>query len=428
MLAGTKFHRNVQLRGQQGIGVAGVTLFSQITTGKPVKITTSTGNGKIHEIQLLIDVSKNKADVIETNTVSKRWRGTEIEGELKGVRFTLSEQGPFEYLRRSAIANPHVRLTFTDPEGRKNVFERASKTVPKPPKEIKPHPKGMDVDELVSMAKKTTARRVSSFLETEFSRISTAKVNEIQSKANFDLKKNPRKISWSEAEEIINAIEEIDFMAPPTEGLRPIGEDQIRKAVLNILNPEFEAVVTRNPDVHSGGVPFQIEVAVAYGGDSGREVSDGGIRTEVMRFANRVPLLFDAGGCALNQAANSVDWKRYGIRDFENSPFTVFVNLVSTHIPYTSAGKQSVATDEEIIKEIRMALMDVGRKFKRYHSRKRREIEIEARYNTLMKYSVELSAAVAKLTKTNEKDICKKLQSVIQKKLKYKPKKVKEGG
>ncbi|HHQ44983.1 MAG TPA: DNA topoisomerase VI subunit B [Candidatus Altiarchaeales archaeon] len=421
MLAGTKFHRNIQLRGQQGIGVAGVTMFSQMTTGKPVRIRTSIGDGDVHEIHLLVDVSKNEADIVETKIYKERWRGTEIIGELKGVLFNLSEQGPYEYLRRTAIANPHIRITFIDPEGRKSVFERASKEIPKRPEEVKSHPKGMDVDEISNMAKKTSATRVSSFLENDFSRISKSKVNEIQSKVHFDLKKNPRKLSWSEAEELAKAFEAVDFMAPPIAGLCPIGEAQVRKAVLNILKPEFEAVVERTPAVHSGGVPFQIEVAVAYGGNAGREITDGGMRTEVMRFSNRVPLLFDAGGCALQQAANSVDWKRYGIRDFDNSPFTVFINLISTHIPYTSAGKQSVASDDEIVKEIRMALMDVGRKFNRYHSRKRRDLERAERFNTLMRYSGELAKAISALTGGDEKELEERIKDIVTKKLKFTP-------
>jgi DNA topoisomerase-6 subunit B len=416
MLAGTKFHRNVQLRGQQGIGVTGVTLFSQMTTGRPMKITTSTGHGKIHEVQLLVDVAKNKAEVVETNLITGRWHGTEIEGELKGVLFNLGEYGPYEYIRRTAIANPHVTLTFTDPEGRKTVFQRSSKLVPKPPEETKPHPKGMDTDEILHMAKHSKARHVSSFLETEFTRISKAKVREIQDKVNFDLKKNPRKMGWGEAEEIVKAFEEIGFMAPPIGGLRPIGDKQIRKAVLNILKPEFEAIVTRSPTAYSG-VPFQVEVAVAYGGNAGR-VSGEGRKAEVMRFANSTPLLFDAGGCALSEAVNSVDWKRYDIRDFDSSPVTVFVNMVSVYVPYTSAGKQSVSSEQEIVKEVRMALMDVARKFQRYHSHKRREIEKEARLNTLLKYSTELAPAVAKLTGRDETKILKGLQNLIKHKLK----------
>lgn len=420
MLAGTKFHRNVQFRGQQGIGVTGVTLYSQITTGKPMRIKTSTGgkDRKIYEFKLMIDVAKNKADVIESKVYEDTWRGTEIEGAVKGVRCNLSEQGPYEYLRRTAVANPHARIVYVDPEGRKTVFERAIKEVPRPPEEMKPHPKGMEVDEVLAMAKKSSARKVGSFLMAEFSRVSSAKVDEIQSQVKFDLDKNPRKLTWAETEELVKVFEKMDFMAPSSEGLRPIGEKQIRAAVLNILGPEFEVVLTRNPTVHSGGTPFQIEVAIAYGGKAGRPTEEGVVKAEIMRFANRAPLLFDAGGCGITKAVNSVDWKRYDIKDFENSSITVFVNIVSTYIPYMSAGKQCITEEENIVKEIRMALMDTGRKFQRYHSGKRREIEREARLQTLLKYSTELAPALAKLTGKDEKKILEDLKALIKKRLK----------
>jgi len=416
MLAGTKFHRNVQLRGQQGIGVAGVTLFSQITTGKPIKVRTSTGNGKVYEVELMIDITKNRADILSKKEYSQYWRGTELDIEIKGVKFNLSERGPFEYLRRTAIANPHARIIFIDPDGRKTVFERSSEKIPKPPTAIRVHPKGLEVDDLINMSKVTKARKVSSFLVSTFSRMSNAKAREIQKHVSFDLNKNPRKLTWAECEEIINAIDKIKFLAPPTEGLEAIGEEQIRNAVLNILDPEFEAVLTRPPKVHSGGIPFLVEVAIAYGGHAGRSIGDGS-KCEIMRFGNKAPLLFDAGGCAITKAVNSVEWKRYGIRDFENSPITVFVNLVSTHIPYTSAGKQSVAEDRDILKEIRFALMEVGRKFQVYHSRRRRALEREARKQILLKYSIELASGLAKLTNKNEDKILKELQNLIEERI-----------
>lgn len=416
MLAGTKFHRNVQLRGQQGIGVAGVTLFSQITTGKPINVRTSTGNGKVHAVELMIDITKNKADILKNEEYSEYRRGTEIEVEVKGVRFNISERGPFEYLRRTALANPHTKITFIDPEGRKTVFERSSEKIPKPPVPVKAHPKGLEVDELINMAKATKARKVNSFLVTSFSRTSNAKVKEIQEHVSFDLNKNPRKLSWSECEEIINAIENIKFLAPSMEGLEAIGEKQIRNAVLNILDPEFEAVLTRPPKVHSGGIPFQVEVAIAVGGQAGRNSGEG-TKFELMRFANKAPLLFDAGGCAITKAVSSVDWKRYGMKDFENSPITVFVNLLSTHIPYTSAGKQSVAEDKKILKETRFALMEVGRKFQIYHSRKRRALEKEAKKQILIKYSSELAFALAQLSNKDEKKILKELQKLIEERI-----------
>ena len=420
MLAGTKFHRNVQLRGQQGIGVSGVTLFSQITTGKPLFIRTSTGNGKVNEVELLIDITKNRADIISQNEFSQYWRGTEVYGEVKGVKFKLTENGPFEYLKRTALANPHTKITFTDPEGRKTVFERSSDKIPKTPVDVKPHPNGIGVDDLVNMAKRTPAKRISSFLVNSFSRLSTAKVKEIQSLISFDLNKSPQRLTWQECEEIVSAFGKTKFLAPPTEGLITIDEDHIRKSVLNILDPEFEAVLTRPPKTHSGGVAFQVEVAIAYGGHAGRLINDseGGRKAEIMRFANRAPLLFDTGGCAITKAINSVDWKRYGIKDFENSPVTIFLDIVSTYIPYTSAGKQSISEDKEMLKELRAALMDVGRKFQMFYSKRRRAFEKDAKKQILMKYSTELAASVAAITNSNEKELLEELVKLIEEKLK----------
>jgi DNA topoisomerase-6 subunit B len=423
MLAGTKFHRHVQLRGQQGIGVSGVTLFSQMTTGQPITVRSCTGDNKVHEVKLLVDVTKNSAEIVESKEYSGYWRGTEVEGELKGVAYNTSERGPYEYLRRTAIANPYAEITFIDPEGRKTVFKRTSTKVPRPPMEMKPHPKGLAVDDLLNYAKGTEARHVGSFLSTTFSRVSSAKVNEMKKLVTFDLNKNPRRLVWAEAEEIVKAFDKMDFMAPSSEGLRPIGEEQIKKAVLSILKPEFEVVIARSPKVFSGGIPFQIEVALAYGGNAGRpisgEVLEGGssAKAEIMRFANSTPLLFDASGCALTKAVNGVDWKRYGIKDFESSPLTVFVNLISMYVPYTSAGKQSVAEEDEVIKEIKMALMEAGRKFQIYNSRMRREFEKEAKMNMLLKYSTELAPALGKLTEKDEKKILKDLTHLVKEKL-----------
>lgn len=424
MLAGTKFHRNIQLRGQQGIGVAGVTMFSQMTTGKPIKITTSTGDGNVNEINLMIDVAKNDADIIGEEEYNDHWKGTEVECELKGVMYYAGERSAYEYLRRTAITNPHAQITFIKPSGKKVIFERSDKVVPKPPKEVKPHPMGLSVDDLIQMSKFTKAKKASHFLHQEFARVSEKKVREIQEYLSYDLKKKkPSELSWSDCEEIINAFGKVNFLAPSTEGLRPIGEEQIRSAILNVLDPEFEVVLTRKPTVY-GGIPFQVEVAVAYGGKSGRKIADKkeerGFKhsSEVMRFANRTPLLFDAGGCAITKAVNEIDWKRYNIKKFENSPLTVVVNVSSTHIPYTSAGKQSIAPEKEIIKEIKTAIQEVGRKFSRFHSKKQRAHEKEMRRKTLLKYSGELASALATITGDNEAEIYSNLNISIEEKIK----------
>jgi DNA topoisomerase-6 subunit B len=161
-----------------------------------------------------------------------------------------------------------------------------------------------------------------------------------------------------------------------------------------------------------------VEVALAYGGHAGRPV-EGGVKAEIMRFANRSPLLFDAGGCALTEAVKEVDWKRYGIKDFENSPITIFINLISTYIPYTSAGKQTVAYEPEVVKEIKFALMDVARRFQIFYSKQRREGEKEARRQMLLKYGTELAEGLAKLNgKVDPKKVYADLTALIEEKIK----------
>lgn len=396
MLAGTKFHRNIQLRGQQGIGIAGVTMYSQMTTGKPVEIITVTNN-EAWDIELNIDIRKNKADIVSQQEINPRPEQTGVEyiAQFKEVQMSQGDQSPYEYLRRTALANPHAEITYIDPSGAKIHFPRTTEQLPKKPTEVPPHPKGVIVDDLVLMAKVSGNRTVKGMLQTEFSRMSAAKANEVGQHVQFDIEMAPKKIGWPEAEQIVKAFKKMDFLAPATDCLRPIGEIDIEKAMKSILAPEFLAVVERKPTVYGGGYAFQVEVGIAYGGHAGRKIQTGEQRWEIMRFANRAPLLFDAGGCALTKAAQDVEWNRYGLKSIEEAPVTIFINLISTHIPYTGAGKQSVSDIDELVQEIRFALMDVGRKFNRFHSHKRSMQEHAARRNTFLKYITEIVPALA---------------------------------
>jgi len=415
MLAGTKFHRNIQLRGQQGIGIAGVTMFSQMTTGKPVEIITVTKN-EAWDIELNIDIRKNKADIVTQQEIAPKPEQTGVEyiAQFKDVQMSQGDQSPYEYLRRTALANPHAEIIYIDPSGAKIHFPRAVDKIPERPEEVPPHPKGVIVDDVVLMAKASSNRTVKGMLQSEFSRMSAAKANEVGQHVDFDIETQPKKVGWQEAEQIVKAFKKMDFLAPATDCLRPIGEPNIEKAMQSILAPEFLAVVERRPTVYGGGYAFQVEVGIAYGGHAGRKLTTGEQRWEVMRFANRAPLLFDAGGCALTKAAQDVEWNRYGMKGVEELPVTVFINLISTHIPYTGAGKQSVSDIEEIVQEIRFALMDVGRKFNRFHSHKRALQEHSARRNTFLKYITEIAPALASLIGRDKKQIEAKWVKLVE--------------
>ena len=426
MLAGTKFHRFQQARGQQGIGGAGCVMYGQITTGKPTKIVTSSGNGTIYECRLTIDVKANEAKMADEKEYSGQMRGTRIETEVKEVIYQKSDQNPDEYLRRTALANPHVKITYINPDNLTTVYDRAIDAVPPMPKVSQPHPKGITVDDLLTMASVTNARTVKSFLTTEFSRMSSAKAEEIQKQVSFDMNKRPKDLRWEEAEQIVSAIKKMNFISPPTDVLIPINEQHLEKALENILQPEFKSVLTRPPAIYHGGVPFIVEVALAYGGKAGLPVAEGQQvenRMEIMRFANRVPLLFDAGGCGITKAIQSVEWKRYGLQP--DLPLTVLVNFTSIHVPYTGAGKQAVIDDDEIVKEIRLALMDAGRKLGLYVSGKRKKTESEARLKALMRYVDPIAEALHGLADVPPTKIKKELAELIE--AKYKAGEIEEG-
>ena len=388
MFAGSKF-RNIQSRGQQGLGCSGCVLLSQMTTGKPAKVISCYKDGdeiKGVKMKFQMDVKNNRGILMEREDYSAaESTGVCIELQFKEVSYSLAEQGAFEYIRRTMIANPHARITFRDPSGHKYIFQRAANIVPVQPKEVLPHPKGVSADDLMGMAKNTDSRRYKSMLTSSLSRMSAKRVDEIAEMTHIDMNKRPKAMTFEEAEEIVKCFKKMKFMAPPTDGLIPIGSEQIEKGMKQILKPEFVTTITRKPVTYAGGVSFIIEAGLAYGGNAGRVVNEKR-KSEIMRFANRVPLTFDAGSCAITEALKSIDWKRYGIKDIDNTPITLFVNIISTQVPYLSTGKQSVSPEPEIVHEIRQATMKLARQLQKHLRAKRAAQEKEKRSKVFEEY------------------------------------------
>ncbi len=431
LLAGTKFHRLIQMRGQQGIGASGATMLSQMTTGKAIKVISGTEKGKPFACEITIDPKKNEPKIENMRDLEKKFRGLMVQAKFKNVMYREAATGPMEYIRRTAIANPHAQITFVSPKGEKVTFKRTAAYIPKLPKPMKPHPNGVTVDEIITMGRSTTGRKVSSFLKTDFERIGDTSIDKLQKQVKFDLNKDPKKLSWDEAEQIIQAFKKVEFIAPSTDGLRPIGESRIKKSLESIVEPEFVYTLTRPPKVYAGGFPFQVEIGIAYGGKAGRgtngessgnatkDIMEGEIdaKVEIMRFANRAPLLFDGGNCAITKAVHSVDWKRYGVRDLENVPLTIFVNFTSVHVPYTGAGKQAITDEDDVMEELRLALMQCARRTSHYIRERRKEIENKMKRDMFYKYIPEIATALNKVTKADKKMMVKKLEYLVLTKL-----------
>ncbi len=412
MLAGTKFHRYIQQRGQQGIGAAGCTMYALLTTGKPVHVISG-HNGKTVICDLTINFKTNEPVITNLSERDSPFHGLIIEAEFGDVKFDKGQYGVLEYLKRTAIANPHAEIEFIAPDGERYLFERSVDEIPKRPKEVKPHPLGLSAHDFLELAKNSGEKKISLFMQRHLSRVSLDKIKQLsQMLPQIDFSKDPKTLTWSEAEEIVNAIRKLKWLAPSLDSVIPIGASQIEKSLNNILKPEFLSVVERKPKVYRGGIPFVVEVGIAYGKRENITLKDFGIESDrelnrngkgvIMRFANRAPLLFDTSACAITQVVKSIDWKRYNINNFDEEPIVVFVNISSVHIPYMSAGKQAISDEQEIVNEIKNAVQEAARKIKIFISKRIRHRETEKKRKAFLRYVSQLSKDIASLSGSND--------------------------
>jgi len=401
-LVGSKFHRLRQSRGIQGIGIHGAVLYSQLTTGKPTKVVSSLGNGDpIHEFELMIDVAKNEPLVLSHRTLPNPggWHGVKVELEVEGRYVDKVVQSIPEYLRQTAIVNPFANLTFKGPNGTSLTYKRRVEELPPQPKEIKPHPHGVELGLFRRMLANTSARTLLGFLTTEFCRVGRTSALQACRLAGLEPEQSPRKLNGEEVTRLHQALQSLKLMAPPTDCLSPLGEQMLLEGLKREFKAEKYVAVTRPPSVYRG-YPFQIECGIAYGGELTEPV-------QLLRFANRVPLLYHQGDCALTQAVKEVDWRRYGIPQdgFPKAPMVILLHFVSVWVPFTTEGKQALASYPEILKEAKLALQDAGRSLSRYISRKQRLKERQARVDLFERYAPELAESLSKLTGKPKEEI-----------------------
>ncbi len=437
LLYGSKFHRLRMSRGQQGIGISAAGMYGLLTTGKPVKIVSKTGpRAQAHYYELRIDTKVNRPEIIKDEPTD--WdvkSGTRVEIEMEG-RFQRGRQSVDEYLAQTAITNPHARIRYLAPDGQDTVYERADDNVVEIPKAIKPHPYGVELGVLMKMAKDTAAKTMTAFLTDEFSRVSDRVSQDILDKAKLSARKNPHQITPADAEKLHRAVNEIKIMAPSTDCIVPIGEEALQKSLQRVVEADFYRVITRPPSVYRGN-PFQIEVALAYGGsasaadegdeddifEKGKNGSNGDEQQimRVMRFANRVPLLYQQSACAVFKAITGMNWRQYGLSQSRGAlpagPVTVIVHIASVWVPFTSESKEAVAHYPEIIKEVKLALADCGRALNRYIRGKRREREESLKRSYIQKYMPAIGEALRDILKLKDKQVAavlEKLEAVLE--------------
>jgi DNA topoisomerase-6 subunit B len=286
LLYGSKFHRLRQSRGQQGIGISAAGMYGVQTTGKPVKIVSKVSVRKpAHYYEIQIDTKRNEPKILNgggdgvdipagdkgTQYIEKH--GIEWVDQPHGTRVTIELEAKFirgrgsvdEYLQQTAIANPHITLHYKDPENDVRDYTRAAEKLPPEPKEILPHPYGVELGRLAAMLSEADGETITQFLVSKFSRVTPGVARKICSTAKVSSRAWAKRMGRQEADALFHAIQATKINPPATDCICPIGEDLILKGLHQVVPGEFYCAATRPPAVYRGN-PFQIEVGLAYGG------------------------------------------------------------------------------------------------------------------------------------------------------------------
>ncbi|NIA17132.1 MAG: DNA topoisomerase VI subunit B, partial [Planctomycetes bacterium] len=380
LLYGSKFHSLKMSRGQQGIGISAAGMYGLLTTGEPVQIISRTdGKKPAHHYHVQIDTVKNQPEVVlDEECDFELPTGTQVTISLEG-KYQKGRQSVDEYIIQTAMANPHATIFYNTPGGDTLEYSRQSDRLPFLPVEIKPHPYGVELGLLFKMARSSSQKKLSLFLQKDFSRLSSHLAGEICKKAKLRGTLRTATIKLKEAEALYEAINQTKIMAPPVNCIGPIGEEELLEGMKRTVEAEFYAVCSRKPAVYRGN-PFLIEASLAYGtkkqtnGNNG----DGEKETliELKRIANRVPLLYQQGACAIYKSIADTNWRNYGLSQGRGAlpvgPIILMVHIASVWVPFTSESKEAIAHYPEIIKEIKLAVQECGRKLNSYLRRQRR--------------------------------------------------------
>jgi DNA topoisomerase-6 subunit B len=420
-----------QSRGTFGLGGTMAVLYGQITTHQPMLVISSTG-GEIHEFTMMIDIQNNQANILKHNVKQNPtgWRGTvlelQMEGDYSRIMYRL-----LDYLKQTAMVNPFADMTYIDPKGRLYRYERGTDKMPPLPRAVEHHPHGVDVETFRRLISTTKARNLKEFMMMHFQGVGPTTADRFLKFAGLSPGAKPRNLGTEDMVKIVRATKEYtDFKRPDASCLSPIGEELLEAGIrkeLGLTGEDYIKVVTRKPSTYLG-FPFVVEAAVATG-PTVRKTHGAGIT--LYRFANRIPLLFDEGSCVVWKAANkNINWKTYKVE--ADTSLAIAVHVCSTKIPYKSVGKEYMADQPEVEKEVTNAIREASRGVRVYISRKFRIARERRRLNIFNKYLPKIAEFAAKLAEKPVPDVEPLLEMVsttipdVEKKLEEVPEIVEE--
>jgi DNA topoisomerase VI subunit B len=403
-LASSKFGRGRCSRGQQGIGISAATTWGQLTSAKGVNVISKTPKMKQALAgTVVVDIKKNTGVLsVKKNLDWNQDSGVSAEFFFDGRLQLNGEAGVLTYLTATSLVNPHMKMTYKINEDEPVVFDRVSDVKIIVPEAIPPHPHTMKLGEFLNHATLFGKSNLSNFLKTGFTRVSDLTLKEIVTKGGLPKKllNSPlTALSQGDLKDVYQALQKIELMAPSTRSVLTIGEEALSKSIKKLGEIDFFSVVSRKPTI-CDAKPVVIEVAIARLLKSGMDLDE---QVQVLRFANRVPLQFDKGNCAIVKAIESVNWKSYGLAQSKDSipqgPYVIAVSVVSPFIKFKNASKETIDASDELVNEIRLALMQTGQRLSRFVGREKKEFDLENKRRHIEQFGPILIEGIGRIVK-----------------------------
>jgi len=409
LLFGSRFHAIRQSRGQQGIGITGVVMYSQLTTGDPTHVESKIAKeATAVSVDIGLDTRKNKA--IKSNQDRIDWgekaHGLKVKTKMK-AKYQRGRQSVWQYLRMTSIVNPHADILFIDPDGEKHHWQRVTERLPSRVEAIKPHPNGIELGQLQRLCSESSESRMTTFLRRTFSGVSGRAAKELCEVSELEEKLKPKSLNPQQVRALLEAFQgerllkgkPVKLLNPPTSCLSPIEELLIKKGLSKTIDSKFVTTMTRAPSVTQGN-PFQVEVGLIFGDGMAADKP-----VEILRFANRVPLMYQQGGCLLTKAIESVDWRQYGLdqaggRGVPKGPAAILVHLASTNVQFTSEAKEALSDNETVMEEARKAMLEMGRGLRKHLEKQKKMGKTKEKFeliNDIIPAIAEKSAALLEL-------------------------------
>lgn len=267
-----------------------------------------------------------------------------------------------------------------------------------------PHPHTFKLGEFITHATLFGKITLDKFLKTGFSRISDQSLKDFVAKGmpKALLNKPLTALGEEDYKKIFKAVQDTELMAPSTKSVLIVGEEAMSKSITRLGEIDFFSVVTRKPTI-CDFKPVSVEVALARFKNRNQEADE---PVQLLRFANRVPLQFDKSGCAITWAIESVNWKNYGLQQPKNSlplgQYVFAVSIVSPFIKFKNASKETIDSSEELVEEIRRALMQAGQKLSRHIKKEFKEADLERKLAHIEQFGPILVDSLVRLTKSND--------------------------